>query len=126
MTPEPWWWVAFLGFVLAMLALDLGVFHRRSHEVKMREALTWTAVWVTLALLFGLGIRLGWIGAYADGLARQQAALEFLTGYLIEFSLSVDNVFVFALLFSYFRVAPTYRHRVLFWASSAPSSCAER
>ena len=115
MTPETFWWASFLGFVFALLALDLGVFHRKAHEVKVREALAWTGVWVSLALLFGLGIHLGWIGAYAGVAARQQAALEYLTGYLIEVSLSVDNVFVFALLFSYFRVPPLYRHRVLFW-----------
>ena len=115
MTPETFWWVGFLAFVLALLALDLGVFHRKAHEVGLREALVWTGVWVSLALLFGLGIHLGWIGAYAGAAARQQAALEFLTGYLIEVSLSVDNVFVFALLFSYFHVPPPYRHRVLFW-----------
>ncbi len=115
MTPEAFWWIGFIGFVFMLLALDLGVFHRKAHEVKLREALIWTGVWGALALLFNLGIHLGWIGAYADAAARQQAALEFLTGYLIEVSLSVDNVFVFALLFSYFHVAPPYRHRVLFW-----------
>ena len=115
MIPETFWWAGFLAFVLAMLALDLGVFHRKTHEVKLREALVWTGVWVSLALLFGLGIHLGWIGAYSGAGARQQASLEFLTGYLIEVSLSVDNVFVFALLFSFFHVPPPYRHRVLFW-----------
>ena len=115
MTPDTFWWVGFVVFVLAMLALDLGVFHRKAHDVKLREALVWTGVWASLALLFNLGIYLGWIGAYAGAAARQQAALEFLTGYLIELSLSVDNVFVFALLFSYFHVPPPYRHRVLFW-----------
>ena len=98
-----------------MLALDLGVFHRKVHTVKMREALTWVGVWVTLALLFNLGIYLGWVGPYLGMAARQQAALEFLTGYVIELSLSVDNVFVFALLFGYFQVLPRYQHRVLFW-----------
>lgn len=115
MTPETFWWVAFAAFVFAMLALDLGVFHRKPHAVKLPEALAWTGVWITLALLFNLGIYLGWIGPYAEAEMRQQAALEFLTGYLIEVSLSVDNVFVFALLFSYFGVNPRYRHRVLFW-----------
>jgi tellurite resistance protein TerC len=111
---ETVWWAGFLLFVLAMLALDLGVFHRKAHAVSMREAVVWTCVWVTLSLLLGVGIYLGWIGSYADG-ARQTAALEYFTGYLIEVSLSVDNVFVFALLFSYFHVPPPYRHRVLFW-----------
>ncbi len=115
MTPEILWWAGFGAFVLAMLALDLGVFQRKAHEVKMREALAWTGVWVALALLFNLGIYLGWIGAYTGVAARQQAALEFLTGYLIELSLSVDNVFVFALIFSFFHVPALYRHRVLFW-----------
>jgi len=89
-----------------MLALDLGVFHRKAHVVSLRESLAWTGVWVTLALLFNAGI---W------HLRGPQAGLEFLTGYLIEYSLSMDNVFVFALLFSYFAVPPEYRHRVLFW-----------
>ncbi len=111
---ETAWWVGFLLFVLAMLALDLGVFHRKAHAVSMREAVSWTCVWVTLSLLLGLGIYLGWIGSYAEA-TRQRAALEYFTGYLIEVSLSVDNVFVFALLFSYFHVPSAYRHRVLFW-----------
>ncbi|MEO7165536.1 MAG: TerC family protein [Chthoniobacterales bacterium] len=115
MNPSTLWWVAFVGFVCTMLALDLGVFHRKAHAVKIREALIWVGVWVTLALLFNLGIYLGWIGSYPGSAARQQAALEFFTGYLIELSLSVDNVFVFALLFSYFQVPPRYQHRVLFW-----------
>ncbi len=114
MTSDTAWWIGFATFVCAMLALDLGVFHRKAHIVKMREALTWVGVWVSLALLFNLGIYLGWIGGYAEA-ERHQAALEFLAGYLIELSLSVDNVFVFALLFGYFRVAPRDQHRVLFW-----------
>ncbi len=114
MTPETLWWAGFIVFVLAMLALDFGVFHREPHAITMREALTWTGVWVTLSLLLGLGIYTGWIGSYAAD-ERHTAALEFLTGYLIEVSLSIDNVFVFALLFNYFHVPPLYRHRVLFW-----------
>jgi tellurite resistance protein TerC len=101
-----WVWIAFNGFVLAMLALDLGVFHRTSHEVKLREALVWSAVWVALALVFNALI---W-SRYG-----QQRALEFLTGYLIEKSLSVDNIFVFVLIFTYFRVPAQYQHKVLFW-----------
>lgn len=89
-----------------MLALDLGVFHRKAHVVSFKESITWTAVWVVLALLFNLGV---W--HYYGG----QKALEFFTGYLIEKSLSVDNVFVFALLFSYFAVPAQYQHKVLFW-----------
>ena len=115
MTPETFWWVGFALFVFAMLALDLGVFHRKAHIIKLPEALAWTVIWVTLALLFNLGIYAGWIGPYAGAEMRHEAALEFLTGYLIEVSLSVDNVFVFALLFNYFGVPPSYRHRVLFW-----------
>jgi tellurite resistance protein TerC len=112
---ETVWWAGFVAFVVAMLALDLGVFHRQAHTVKMREALTWTATWISLALLFNLGIYLGWIGSYEGTEAQHSAAVEFLTGYLIEVSLSVDNVFVFALLFKFFRVRPIYQHRVLFW-----------
>jgi tellurite resistance protein TerC len=101
-----WKWVIFNAFVLAMLALDLGVFHRKAHAVKIKEALAWSAVWITLALLYNVGIYF-WLG--------HQKALEFLTGYLIEKSLSVDNIFVFLLLFTYFRVAGEYQHEVLFW-----------
>jgi len=99
-------WVLFNVFVLAMLALDLGVFHRKAHVIKFKEALAWCAVWITLALLFNLGVYF-WRGPVR--------ALEFLTGYLIEYSLSVDNIFVFLLIFSYFRVPSLYRHKVLFW-----------
>jgi len=106
MSPNLWPWLLFNLFVLAMLALDLGVFHRKAHEVKVKEALAWTAVWVALALIFD-----AWM-YYSRG---PQAGLEFLTGYLIEKALSVDNVFVFILIFSYFRVPETYQHRVLFW-----------
>jgi tellurite resistance protein TerC len=101
-----WWWVGFNLFVLAMLALDLGVFHRRAHVVTMREAATWSVVWVGMALAFNAGLYL---------LAGPRPALEFLTGYLIEKSLSVDNIFVFVLLFTYFAVPAQYQHRVLFW-----------
>jgi tellurite resistance protein TerC len=106
MSSQVWVWIALNLFVLAMLALDLGVLHRRSHEVKLREALVWSGVWIALALLFNLGVYY-WYGP--------QPALEFLTGYLIEKSLSVDNIFVFLLIFSYFRVPPVYQHKVLFW-----------
>ena len=115
MTIELLWWAGFGAFVLTMLALDLGVFHRKAHEAKMSEALTWSGTWVGLSLLFNLGIYLGWIGAYAGAAARQQAALDFLTSYVIEYSLSVDNVFVFAVMFSYFAVPPVFQHKVLFW-----------
>jgi tellurite resistance protein TerC len=106
MTDSLWLWVGFNVFILAMLALDLGVFHRKSHVVSLKESLTWTGVWVVLALVFNAGV---W------HYAGSQKALEFFTGYLIEKSLSVDNVFVFALLFSYFAVPPVYQHKVLFW-----------
>ncbi len=106
MIDQIWLWVGFNAFVLAMLALDLGVFHRKAHIVSFRESITWTMVWVALALVFNSVI---W------HFYGSQKALEFFTGYLIEKSLSVDNVFVFALLFSYFAVPPTYQHKVLFW-----------
>jgi len=99
-------WVAFNLFVLAMLALDLGVFHRKAHVIKIKEALSWSAFWITLALLFNLGVYF-WRGP--------EIAFEFLTGYLIEKSLSVDNIFVFLLIFSYFGVPSLYQHKVLFW-----------
>lgn len=92
--------------VFLVLALDLGVFHRRSHRVSVREAGIWTLVWITLSLAFN-GLIWLWRGP--------EDALNFLTGYLVEYSLSVDNIFVFVLLFSYFRVPPQYQHRVLFW-----------
>lgn len=101
-----WPWLAFGAFVLGMLALDLGVFHRHSHVVSMKEAIAWSVVWITLALAFN-GIVYAWKGP--------EAGMQFLTGYLIEKSLSVDNVFVFVMIFSYFAVPPAYQHRVLFW-----------
>jgi len=112
--PDTFWWCAFLGFVLVLLALDLGVFHRKAHEVSVREALSWSAIWITLALTFNAGIYFGWVGGYAPDL-RHRAAFEFLTGYLVEKSLSVDNVFVFALIFTYFHTPAKYQHRILFW-----------
>ncbi len=99
-------WIIFTVFVLGVLALDLGVFHRKSHVVSVKEATVWTAVWVTLALVFNVGVY------YFRG---HQSALEFLTGYLIEYSLSVDNIFVFVLIFTTFRVPAISQHRVLFW-----------
>ncbi len=99
-------WIIFTVFVLGVLALDLGVFHRKSHAVTVKEATVWTAVWVTLALLFNAGI------FYLRG---SEPALEFLTGYVIEYSLSVDNIFVFVLVFTTFRVPAVSQHRVLFW-----------
>jgi tellurite resistance protein TerC len=103
----PWWaWGAFFLFITAMLALDLGVFQRKSHAISMKEALIWCAVWGTLALGFG-GLVWHWRGP--------ELGQQFLASYLIELCLSVDNVFVFILVFAYFKVAPQYQHRVLFW-----------
>jgi len=99
-------WILFNAFVLLMLALDLGVFHRKIHEVTLKEALTWTVIWVFLALGFNTIIYF-WRG--------QQQALEFFTGYLIEKALSVDNIFVFIMIFTYFQIPIKYQHKVLFW-----------
>lgn len=99
-------WGTFNLFVLGMLALDLGVFHRKSHDVGVREALTWTGVWITLAMLFNL-----FVYYYFD----KEKAIEFFTGYVIEKSLSVDNIFVIIMIFSYFKVPTSYQHKVLFW-----------
>lgn len=102
----PGLWVGFLLFVFAMLALDLGVIHRKAHEVSLREAAIWSVIWVALALTFNLGVYY-WFGPVRG--------LEFLTGYVVEKALSVDNIFVFVLLFTTFRVPAAYQHRVLFW-----------
>jgi len=99
-------WINFTAIVFIMLALDLGVFNREAHEVSVKEALGWSAVWVAVSLLFNLGV---W---YWNG---PEVALQFLTGYLIEKALSVDNIFVFVLLFSYFKVKGICQHKVLFW-----------
>jgi tellurite resistance protein TerC len=101
-----WHWIGFILCVLVFLALDLGLFHRSAHVVKFREALMWSGVWFTLAMLFAWGL------APVRG---QKEALEFLTGYLIELSLSMDNVFVIALIFAYFKIPSHHQHRVLFW-----------
>ncbi len=100
------WWIAFNAFVILMLALDLGVFNRKAHVVRLKEALGWTAVWVALAMAFNCWVwwKLGPV-----------AGKEFLAGYLLEKSLSVDNVFVFAVIFSFFKVPREYQHKVLFW-----------
>ena len=110
-----YWWAMFLALVAVLLAMDLGLFQRKAHEVKLAEALQSTTLRVALALLFCGGIYLGWIGGYETKEAASRAGLEFLTGYLVEIALSIDNVFVFALVFQYFRVPPKYQHRVLFW-----------
>lgn len=98
-------WILFNVFVLIMLALDLGVFHRKSHEVSTKEALTWTGVWIFLALIFNVIIYF-WRG--------QQQAFEFFTGYLVEKALSVDNIFVLLMIFTYFQIPSKYQHRILF------------
>ncbi|MFL5655359.1 MAG: TerC family protein [Ktedonobacteraceae bacterium] len=101
-----WLWIGFNLFVLAMLALDLGVFHRRAHAVSLKEASIWSVVWITLAMIFNAGLYF---------FAGSEPALQFFTGYLIEKSLSVDNIFVFVLLFTFFKVPAPFQHRVLFW-----------
>ena len=105
-TITPWHWVGFISCVVIFLAVDLGVFHQQAHVVRFKEALAWTTVWCTLALLFAVGL---------VPLRGKEEAIEFLTGYIIELSLSMDNVFVIALIFAYFRVPSQYQHRVLFW-----------
>jgi tellurite resistance protein TerC len=101
-----WGWIGFNAAVLAILALDLGVLHRKAEKVSLKESATWSAVWVSLSLSFAFAV-------YRT--MGRQAGLEFLTGYLIEYALSVDNIFVFVLIFSYFKVPEKYQHRVLFW-----------
>ncbi|MBX3265831.1 MAG: TerC family protein [Acidobacteria bacterium] len=125
---EYWWfYLAFTGFVLLMLALDLGVFHRKAHEVSFKEATTWSVVWVTLALVFNYLLyrytlwkfpqdeRLMAIPGFVPDAAAWTVSLEFLTGYIVEKSLSVDNIFVFVVVFAYFAIPPKYQHRVLFY-----------
>jgi tellurite resistance protein TerC len=106
MVDNLWLWIGFNAFILLMLLIDLGVFHRDNHVIGIREALGWTALWVVLALIFNAGL---W------HYMGPEPALKFLTGYLIEKSLSMDNVFVFLLIFTYFKVPAEYQHKVLFW-----------
>lgn len=101
-----WAWGAFLLLITGLLALDLGVFHRKEHVVKLKEALTWCGVWFTIAMIFNVVVW-QWLGP--------QAGAEWLTGYVVEISLSIDNVFVFIVIFTFFKVAPAHQHRVLFW-----------
>ena len=127
-----WFWIGFVLFVLAMLAIDLGVFHRQAHAVSVKEALIWSAVWITISLIFNVFIYFAYshhwlgIGRAPDGsvmidpvdglpLDGHNAALKFFTGYVIEKSLSVDNIFVIALIFAFFKIPNKYQHRVLFW-----------
>ena len=106
---QTWLWIVFNVFVLGMLAVDLGVFNRKAHVISLKEATRWTAAVVSMAAIFNAGIY------YFQG---SEPGLEFTTGYLIELALSVDNIFVFILIFSYFQVPAKYQHRVLFWGIS--------
>jgi tellurite resistance protein TerC len=122
-----WFYLGFTGFVLFLLALDLGVFHRQAHEVSFREAATWSVVWIALALLFNFLLyqyalwkfptdsRLMAMPNFDPSNAAWRVSLEFLTGYIVEKSLSVDNIFVFVLVFGYFAIPTKYQHRVLFY-----------
>lgn len=111
-----WIWGSFLGFVFVLLALDLGVFHRDAHEVKIKEALTWSAIWIAVALAFNAGLFFFWDKIQPGSVySSSQAGQAFLAGYLVEKALSVDNIFVFLMVFSYFQVPAKYQHRVLFW-----------
>ena len=111
-----WLWIGFNLFVLAMLALDLGVFHRKSHVISIKEATIWSVVWISLSMLFNLGLYFFWDKiSFESAYSNSEAALAFFTGYLIEKSLSVDNIFVFVLLFTFFAVPAAHQHRVLFW-----------
>ena len=128
-----WIWLGFIAFVLLLLALDLGVFHRKAHVVSVPEAFGWSALWITLGLSFSLFVYYGyenhWLGLgttpdivdkspdYPEGRINdgRSAVLKYLTGYVVEKSLSVDNVFVIAMIFSFLAVPAIYQHRVLFW-----------
>ena len=125
---EYWWfYLAFVGLVLLLLALDLVVFHRKSHAVRFREAATWSVVWITLALLFSVLLyyyalwkfpqdpRLMAMPGFDSGAAAWLVLLEFLSGYVVEKSLSVDNIFIFVMVFGYFSIPAKYQHRVLFY-----------
>lgn len=130
LTPKTWFYAGFIGLVLGILALDLGVFHRKAHTVGMREAMTWSAVWTSCAVLFtvfvyfayanhwlGLGLNVPVLGHpdQTETVTGLTAAKQYLTGYVVELSLSVDNIFVIALIFTYFAVPSQFQHRVLFW-----------
>ena len=115
-------WIVFLAFVLTMVLLDLGVFHRKAHAVRIQEALAWTFFWVFLALMFNVlvfflyrGDLAAWVGVPTQQLSAQAAAEQFLAGYVLEKSLSVDNIFVIALIFAYFSIPLAQQHRILFW-----------
>lgn len=112
-------WGIFLLLVFGLLALDLGVFHKENHKVSMKESLIWTSVWVVVALLFGLAVYwiydVNWFDINSQGTAPGKAMINYYTGYLIEESLSLDNIFVIALVFKYFKIEPRYQHNILFW-----------
>ena len=111
-------WIVFIVFVLIFLALDLGVFHKNDHVIKSKEAGIWTAIWVTVAFSFSGVIYWLFNAGLIDnptGLTPNTAVIKYITGYLIELSLSVDNVFVIAVIFGAFKIPPLYQHRVLFW-----------
>src|SRR5215207_4053864 len=127
-----WIWIGFVLLILALLALDLGVLNRKAHVIGVKEALGWSAFWISLGLLFSVFVYFGYqkhwlgLGLAHDGtiaidpvdkvkMEGHTATVKYLTGYVIEKSLSVDNIFVIALIFAYFRVPPIYQHRVLFW-----------
>jgi len=125
---EYWWlYAGFMGFVLVLLAIDLGVFHRKAHEVSFREASVWTVVWISLALAFAAALypfaewrlasdpRLAAVPGFDPNTAAWQTTLEYLTGYIVEKSLSVDNIFIFVVIFGYFAIPKIYQHRVLFY-----------
>ncbi len=111
-------WIVFIILVFILLALDLGVFHKDPHAITTKEAFKWTGLWVSLALAFSIVVYFayeqGWV-ANTEGLTGRTAVLEYLTGYLIEQSLSMDNIFVIAIIFTYFQIPKAYQHRVLFW-----------
>ena len=112
-------WAGFIVLILSMLAIDLGIFHRRSHAISIKESFIWTGVWIFVALIFNIGVYYmyenGWGVRYVDSFSGSDASIKFFTGYVIEKSLSLDNIFVIALIFSYFSVPLMYQHRVLYW-----------
>jgi tellurite resistance protein TerC len=112
---EYWgFYLGFIAFVLGVLALDLGVFHRKAHEVSFKESSIWTLIWIGLALVFNYLFYL-YVQMKFDALTAKQSALEFLTGYVVEKSLAIDNIFIFAVVFAYFGIPKKYQHRILFW-----------
>lgn len=112
-------WAAFLVLIFLLLALDLGVFHKTNHTVSMKESLKWTSIWVSIAILFGGAVYwiydVNWYGINHLGTKPGKAMLDYYTGYLIEESLSLDNIFVIALVFKYFKIEQKYQHNILFW-----------